>query len=72
MKATREGQEKNKELLALGGEASRLEQKKTAAALEEKQLLDKLWRTMSCPTRRPSSSGWRSSPSPRPAAALPS
>ena len=43
VKATREGQEKNKELLALGGEASRLEQKKTAAALEEKQLLDKLW-----------------------------
>ncbi len=43
VKATREGQEKNKELLAIGGEVSRLEQKKTAASLEEKQLLDKLW-----------------------------
>ena len=45
VKATREGQEKNRELLAMGGEVSRLEQKKMAAALDEKQLLDKLWET---------------------------
>ena len=45
VKATREGQEKNKELLAISGEVSRLEQKKAAASLEEKQLLDKLWET---------------------------
>ena len=45
VKATREGQEKNKELLTISGEASRLEQKKVAASLEEKQLLDKLWET---------------------------
>ena len=45
VKATREGQEKNRELLAIGGEVSRLEQKKMAAALDEKQLLDKLWET---------------------------
>ncbi len=45
VKATKEGQEKNKELLAISGEVSRLEQKKVAASLEEKQLLDKLWET---------------------------
>ena len=45
VKASREGQEKNRELLAIGGEVSRLEQKKMAAALDEKQLLDKLWET---------------------------
>ena len=45
VKATREGQEKNRELLTIGGEVSRLEQKKMAAALDEKQLLDKLWET---------------------------
>ena len=45
VKATREGQEKNKELLTIGGEVSRLEQKKMAASLDEKQLLDKLWET---------------------------
>ncbi len=39
----RKAQEKNKELLALQGEAARLEQKKAAAALEEKQIVDKLW-----------------------------
>lgn len=31
VKATREGQEKNKELLTIGGEVSRLEQKKMAS-----------------------------------------
>ncbi len=41
--ATRTGQEKNKELLHISGETSRLEQKKLAASLEEKQLLDRLW-----------------------------
>ena len=45
VKATREGQEKNRELLAIGGGGSRPEQKKMAAALGEKQLLDKLWET---------------------------
>ena len=45
VKATRAGQEKNKELLSISGEASRLEQKKLAASLEEKQLLDRLWET---------------------------
>ena len=45
VKATREGQEKNKELLTIGGEVSRLEQKKMASALDEKQILDKLWET---------------------------
>ena len=45
VKATKEGQEKNKELLSISGEVSRLEQKKVAASLEEKQLLDKLWET---------------------------
>ena len=45
VKATREGKKKNRELLAMGGEVSRLEQKKMAAALDEKQLLDKLWET---------------------------
>ena len=40
-----QSQEKNRELLAMGGEVSRLEQKKMAAALDEKQLLDKLWET---------------------------
>ena len=43
VKATREGQEKNKELLAISGEASRLEQKLSAGQWEEKQILDKLW-----------------------------
>ncbi len=43
VKATREGQEKNKELLSIGGEVSRLEQKKMASSMDEKQILDKLW-----------------------------
>ena len=45
VKATREGQEKNKELLTIGGEVSRLEQKKMASSMDEKQILDKLWET---------------------------
>ncbi len=43
VKATRESQSLNEELLRTEGEVSRLEQKKVAASLEEKQLLDKLW-----------------------------
>ena len=39
----RAGQEKNDELLNLEREASRLEQKIAANALEEKQILDRLW-----------------------------
>lgn len=39
----RESQEKNREILGLERECARLEQKKTAADLEEKQLLDRLW-----------------------------
>ena len=45
IKASREGQEKNRELLTISGEVSRLEQKKVAATMEEKQILDKLWDT---------------------------
>ena len=41
--AERDAQEKNKELLLLEREAARLEQKKSTADLEEKQLIDKLW-----------------------------
>ena len=37
--------EKNDELMRLQGEATALEHKRMAAALEEKQLLDKLWDT---------------------------
>ena len=43
VRASRESQNRSEELLRLEGEASRLEQKKAAAAMEEKQLLDKLW-----------------------------
>jgi chromosome segregation protein len=43
VKAARESQSRNEALLRLEGEVSRLAQKKSAAALEEKQLLDKLW-----------------------------
>ena len=38
-------QEKNNEMLALERECSRLEQKKLAAQMEEKQIVDKLWDT---------------------------
>ncbi len=41
--ADRAAREKNQELLNMERECSVLEQKKTAATMEEKQLLDKLW-----------------------------
>ena len=43
--ADRDSREKNSALLAMEREVSLLEQKKNAAALEEKSLLDKLWET---------------------------
>ena len=43
VQADREAREKNEELLRIGGEVSRLEQKKVSSSMEEKQLLDKLW-----------------------------
>ena len=43
VKATRESQRRNEELLRIEGEVSRLEQKRVSASMEEKQLLDKLW-----------------------------
>ena len=42
-RATRESQTLNEDLVRIGSEVSRLEQKKLSAAMEEKQLLDKLW-----------------------------
>ena len=39
----KDAQEKNKEILDMERESARLEQKKTTAALEEQQILDKLW-----------------------------
>ena len=42
-KADRQAQERNRDLLDMQGLVSRFEQKKLAADLEEKQLLDKLW-----------------------------
>ena len=45
VRATRESQARSDELLRLEAEVSRLSQKKSAAAMEEKQLLDKLWET---------------------------
>ncbi|SMC46707.1 chromosome segregation protein SMC [Papillibacter cinnamivorans] len=39
----RESQDKNREILSMERECARLEQKKTTAALEEKQILDRLW-----------------------------
>ena len=44
-RADRESREKNAALLNLEREVSVLEQKKVTAALEEKQILDKLWET---------------------------
>ncbi len=44
-RASKESQTRNEELLACQGEVSRLEQKKNASAMEEKQLLDRLWDT---------------------------
>lgn len=42
-RADRAAREKNQELLNMERECSGLEQKKTAAAMEEKQILDRLW-----------------------------
>ncbi|MBR2716210.1 MAG: chromosome segregation protein SMC, partial [Oscillospiraceae bacterium] len=42
-RSDREGQELNRTLLAMEGECARLEQKRETAALEEKQILDRLW-----------------------------
>ena len=47
VQADRAAREKNQELLNLERECSVLEQKKAAAAMEEKQLLDKLWENYS-------------------------
>lgn len=42
-KADRDAQDKNRQLLELERSCARLEQKKLAADMEEKQILDKLW-----------------------------
>ena len=42
-KADRDAQEKNKEIVLMERETARLEQKKATSAMEEKQILDKLW-----------------------------
>ena len=42
-KAEKEAQEKNKEILLMERESARLEQRKATSALEEKQIIDKLW-----------------------------
>ena len=44
-RADKDSRDKNAELLAMEREVSVLEQKKVTAALEEKQILDKLWET---------------------------
>ena len=44
-RADKDSRDKNAELLAMEREVSVLEQKKLSAALEEKQILDKLWET---------------------------
>lgn len=44
-KTDREAQEKNKEILQMEREAARLEQKKLASSMEEKQIIDRLWDT---------------------------
>lgn len=44
-RADKDSRDKNTELLAMEREVSVLEQKKLSAAMEEKQLLDKLWET---------------------------
>ena len=41
--AEREAQQKNKDLMDMERECARLEQKKTTTAMEEKQILDRLW-----------------------------
>ena len=59
-------QEMNENLLNLERSASRLEQKLATSGMEEKQIIDRLWSTMSSatPTPRPSASSWRASPRP--------
>ena len=42
-KAEKEAQSRNAEIVELGGRCARIEQKKLAADMEEKQILDKLW-----------------------------
>ncbi|MGM9521623.1 MAG: chromosome segregation protein SMC [Oscillospiraceae bacterium] len=42
-KSDRETQEKNKQLLSLERESARIEQRRQAAEMEEKQIIDKLW-----------------------------
>jgi len=44
-KAEKDAQDKNKDILLLERESARLEQKKATSAMEEKQILDKLWDT---------------------------
>ena len=44
-KAEKRAQDQNKDILLMERESARLEQKKNATAMEEKQLLDKLWDT---------------------------
>ena len=44
-KAERDAQDKSKEILNMEREAARLEQRKNAAGLEEKQIVDRLWDT---------------------------
>ena len=45
IQANRDTQTYGEELLRISGEVSRLEQKRSTSAMEEKQLLDKLWDT---------------------------
>ncbi len=42
-RADKDAQEKNKEILLMERETARLEQKRATTALEEKQIIDKLW-----------------------------
>lgn len=44
-RAEKEAQDKNKDILLMERESARLEQRKTTTALEEKQIIDKLWDT---------------------------
>ena len=43
IQASRDSQTYTEELMRIGGEVGRLEQKRSTSAMEEKQLLDKLW-----------------------------
>ena len=64
---TRTAGTRTAELLSMEQEVSVLEQKKVTAALEEKQILDKLWETYELSTRQPGPSewSWRGVPRPR-------